>query len=207
MDSSVTPIDNRPRLIRSDVNYTQIVVDRTQALDGTFYDVMFVGTGGSRPPVQTLAEPAHLCCWGPAPPHGATVLYGRVSDTGLRGLPPRESWPPSGASGTVRGGSHKGSPGGAHVGGLKATEEVPPPRWPKTCPNLPGVPVLGGGGGQAQPQLAGAVVRAGGFPASSEPGGGPSPHLTGAPHGTVPLRAIGAHEPPLLQSAGTVSLH
>ena len=68
MDSSVTPVDNRPRLIRSDVNYTQIVVDRTQALDGTFYDVMFVGTGGSRPPVRTLAEPAHLCCWGPAPP-------------------------------------------------------------------------------------------------------------------------------------------
>lgn len=48
MDDSVTPIDNRPRLIKSDVSYTQIVVDRTQALDGTVYEVMFVGTGGSR---------------------------------------------------------------------------------------------------------------------------------------------------------------
>lgn len=46
MDDSVTPIDNRPRLIKKDVNYTQIAVDRVQALDGTFYDVMFISTGG-----------------------------------------------------------------------------------------------------------------------------------------------------------------
>lgn len=46
MDDSVTPIDNRPKLIKKDVNYTQIVVDGTQALDGTFYDVMFISTGG-----------------------------------------------------------------------------------------------------------------------------------------------------------------
>ncbi|XP_037020641.2 semaphorin-4D isoform X3 [Artibeus jamaicensis] len=44
MDDSVTPIDNRPRLIKSGVNYTQIVVDRTQALDGTIFDVMFLST-------------------------------------------------------------------------------------------------------------------------------------------------------------------
>ncbi|XP_062956423.1 semaphorin-4D isoform X1 [Cynocephalus volans] len=44
MDDSVTPMDNRPRLIKKDVNYTQIVVDRTHALDGTAYDVMFVST-------------------------------------------------------------------------------------------------------------------------------------------------------------------
>uniref|UniRef100_A0A8C0XNN5 Semaphorin-4D n=1 Tax=Castor canadensis TaxID=51338 RepID=A0A8C0XNN5_CASCN len=44
LDDSVTPIDNRPRLIKKDVNYTQIVVDRTQALDGTIYDVMFIST-------------------------------------------------------------------------------------------------------------------------------------------------------------------
>ncbi|XP_074186310.1 semaphorin-4D isoform X3 [Rhinolophus sinicus] len=44
MDDSVVPIDNRPRLIKSDVNYTQIVVDRTRALDGTVYDIMFVST-------------------------------------------------------------------------------------------------------------------------------------------------------------------
>lgn len=47
MDESVTPIDSRPRLIKGDVNYTQIVVDRTRALDGTIHDVMFVSTGGS----------------------------------------------------------------------------------------------------------------------------------------------------------------
>lgn len=44
MDDSVTPVDSRPKLIKKDVNYTQIVVDRTQALDGTIYDVMFVST-------------------------------------------------------------------------------------------------------------------------------------------------------------------
>ncbi|XP_065803459.1 semaphorin-4D isoform X2 [Muntiacus reevesi] len=44
MDESVTPIDSRPRLIKGDVNYTQIVVDRTRALDGTTHDVMFVST-------------------------------------------------------------------------------------------------------------------------------------------------------------------
>ncbi|XP_036158243.1 semaphorin-4D isoform X5 [Myotis myotis] len=44
MDDSVTPTGNRPRLVKSGVNYTQIVVDRTQALDGTVYDVMFVST-------------------------------------------------------------------------------------------------------------------------------------------------------------------
>ncbi|XP_053434822.1 semaphorin-4D isoform X2 [Nycticebus coucang] len=44
MDDSVTPIDNRPKLIKKDVNYTQIVVDRTRALDGTIYDVMFIST-------------------------------------------------------------------------------------------------------------------------------------------------------------------
>ncbi|XP_036596840.1 semaphorin-4D isoform X6 [Trichosurus vulpecula] len=44
MDDSVIPITNRPRLIKRDVNYTQIVVDRIQALDKTVYDVMFIST-------------------------------------------------------------------------------------------------------------------------------------------------------------------
>ncbi|XP_027730418.1 semaphorin-4D isoform X6 [Vombatus ursinus] len=44
MDDSVFPITNRPRLIKRDVNYTQIVVDRIQALDKTVYDVMFIST-------------------------------------------------------------------------------------------------------------------------------------------------------------------
>ncbi|XP_059268077.1 semaphorin-4D isoform X5 [Mustela nigripes] len=61
MDSSVTPIDNRPRLIRSDVNYTQVVVDRTWALDGTPYDVMFVGTDqGTLHKAVSLENEAHI---------------------------------------------------------------------------------------------------------------------------------------------------
>ncbi|XP_042542728.1 semaphorin-4D-like [Dipodomys spectabilis] len=44
IEESVTPIGNRPILVTKDVNYTQIVVDRTLALDKNFYDVMFIGT-------------------------------------------------------------------------------------------------------------------------------------------------------------------
>ncbi|XP_075405937.1 semaphorin-4D isoform X2 [Tenrec ecaudatus] len=44
MDDSIMPYESRPRLIKKNVNYTQIVVDRVQALDGTIYDVMFIGT-------------------------------------------------------------------------------------------------------------------------------------------------------------------
>ncbi|KAM9138494.1 semaphorin-4D isoform 1-T10 [Pangshura tecta] len=44
MDDSVTPIGDRPRLIKRDVRYTQIVVDRVTALNGSMYDVMFVST-------------------------------------------------------------------------------------------------------------------------------------------------------------------
>ncbi|NXD17469.1 SEM4D protein, partial [Nothocercus nigrocapillus] len=44
MDDSVTPIGDRPRLVKRDVKYTQIVVDRVRALNGTIYDVMFIGT-------------------------------------------------------------------------------------------------------------------------------------------------------------------
>uniref|UniRef100_A0A670ZA57 Semaphorin 4D n=1 Tax=Pseudonaja textilis TaxID=8673 RepID=A0A670ZA57_PSETE len=44
MDDSVTPIGDRPRLIKRDVKYTQIVVDQVRALNGTLYDVMFIGT-------------------------------------------------------------------------------------------------------------------------------------------------------------------
>lgn len=61
MDDSVTPTGNRPRLVKSGVNYTQIVVDRIQALDGTVYDVMFVSTGGSRAVVTPWVHPATLC--------------------------------------------------------------------------------------------------------------------------------------------------
>ncbi|XP_040611902.1 semaphorin-4D isoform X5 [Mesocricetus auratus] len=61
MDDSVTPIDNRPKLIKKDVNYTQIAVDRTQALDGTFYDVMFLSTDrGALHKAVTLGKEVHI---------------------------------------------------------------------------------------------------------------------------------------------------
>ncbi|XP_054842213.1 semaphorin-4D isoform X2 [Eublepharis macularius] len=44
MDDSVTPIGDRPKLVKRDVKYTQIVVDRVRALNGTVYDVMFIST-------------------------------------------------------------------------------------------------------------------------------------------------------------------
>lgn len=47
LEDPVLPIGNRPCLIAKDVNYTQIVVDRIQALDQKIYDVIFTGTGSS----------------------------------------------------------------------------------------------------------------------------------------------------------------
>ncbi|XP_062456603.1 semaphorin-4D isoform X3 [Rhea pennata] len=44
MDDSVTPMGDRPRLVKRDVKYTQIVVDRVRALSGTIHDVMFIST-------------------------------------------------------------------------------------------------------------------------------------------------------------------
>ena len=46
MYNPVYPINNRPIIIKTDVDYqfTQIVVDRVEAEDGQ-YDVMFIGTG------------------------------------------------------------------------------------------------------------------------------------------------------------------
>ncbi|XP_058422025.1 semaphorin-4D [Diceros bicornis minor] len=61
MDDPVTPTDNRPKLVQSGVNYTQIVVDRTQALDGATYDVMFVGTdGGALHKAVSLKSGVHI---------------------------------------------------------------------------------------------------------------------------------------------------
>ncbi|XP_047382243.1 semaphorin-4D isoform X5 [Sciurus carolinensis] len=61
MDDSVSPIDNRPKLIKQNVNYTQIVVDRTQALDGTTYDVMFVSTDrGALHKAVSLESEVHI---------------------------------------------------------------------------------------------------------------------------------------------------
>ncbi|XP_067886233.1 semaphorin-4D isoform X2 [Heterodontus francisci] len=44
MADPVNPIGNRPKLVKKNANYIQIVVDRVRALDNNLYDVMFVGT-------------------------------------------------------------------------------------------------------------------------------------------------------------------
>ncbi|XP_051893710.1 semaphorin-4D isoform X2 [Pristis pectinata] len=44
MDDLVTPINNRPKLIKQGVKYTQIVVDRVTAANLKEYDVIFLGT-------------------------------------------------------------------------------------------------------------------------------------------------------------------
>jgi len=46
MFNHVYPINNRPIIVKTDVDYqfTQIVVDKVEAEDGQ-YDVMFIGTG------------------------------------------------------------------------------------------------------------------------------------------------------------------
>ncbi|OXB83662.1 UNVERIFIED_CONTAM: hypothetical protein H355_015310 [Colinus virginianus] len=56
MDDSVTPVGDRPRLVKRDVKYTQIVVDRVRALNGTIYDVMFISTGVSLLKLSRLGE-------------------------------------------------------------------------------------------------------------------------------------------------------
>lgn len=118
MDDSVTPIDNRPRLVKSGVNYTQIVVDRTQALDGTVYDVMFISTGGSRAWVITLVNPADLGGWSWAGVFLRSLHTWVASDlcdhqttwgTGWT----CKSWPRSGNSGLVSLGWCQGSQLGA----------------------------------------------------------------------------------------------
>ncbi|MBN3305299.1 SEM4D protein, partial [Amia calva] len=44
LEDPVLPIGNGPKLVTKDVNYTQIAVDRVQALDKNVYDVIFTGT-------------------------------------------------------------------------------------------------------------------------------------------------------------------
>ncbi|XP_039622812.1 semaphorin-4E [Polypterus senegalus] len=44
MDDPVTPIDGKPKLIKTGSRFTSIVVDRIKALDNQLYDVMFIGT-------------------------------------------------------------------------------------------------------------------------------------------------------------------
>uniref|UniRef100_UPI00398EF9AF semaphorin-4E-like n=1 Tax=Pristiophorus japonicus TaxID=55135 RepID=UPI00398EF9AF len=44
MDDVVTPINNRPKLIKQGIKYTQITVDRVTAANQKEYDVIFLGT-------------------------------------------------------------------------------------------------------------------------------------------------------------------
>uniref|UniRef100_A0A3P8XY23 Semaphorin 4D n=1 Tax=Esox lucius TaxID=8010 RepID=A0A3P8XY23_ESOLU len=44
LEDPVLPIGNGPKLITKDINYTQIAVERVQALDNNMYDVIFTGT-------------------------------------------------------------------------------------------------------------------------------------------------------------------
>lgn len=114
MDDSVTPIDNRPRLIKRGVNYTQIVVDRTQALDRTVYDVMFISTGGSWALVAT-------CVIEISPRCPEEFVFERSSHLGgFRSLGLSDhldhwldckSWPRSGNSGWVGLGCTRGARG------------------------------------------------------------------------------------------------
>lgn len=110
MDDSVTPTGNRPRLVKSGVNYTQIVVDRTQALDGTVYDVMFVSTGGSRAVVTSWLRPTALCPVEQPLPGALGTVHPEKSPTVASDPGPqttwgtgekRRPWPRPGSSGRV----------------------------------------------------------------------------------------------------------
>ncbi|XP_076995654.1 semaphorin-4D isoform X1 [Tamandua tetradactyla] len=61
MADSVTPIDSRPRLVKKDVSYTQIVVDRVQGLDGTVHEIMFLSTDrGALHKAVSLENEVHI---------------------------------------------------------------------------------------------------------------------------------------------------
>ncbi|XP_012891889.1 PREDICTED: semaphorin-4D-like, partial [Dipodomys ordii] len=61
INDSVTPIGNRPKLVKKDVKYTQIMVDRIRALDWKVYDVMFVSTDqGTLHKAVTLKNGMHI---------------------------------------------------------------------------------------------------------------------------------------------------
>lgn len=48
MDEPILPHRGRPLLLKKDANFTQLVVDRVPGLDGTVYEVLFIGTGTCR---------------------------------------------------------------------------------------------------------------------------------------------------------------
>lgn len=66
MDEPILPHRGRPLLLKKDANFTQLVVDRVSGLDGTIYEVLFIGTGTCRAAGGTQGG---LRAWGrPSPP-------------------------------------------------------------------------------------------------------------------------------------------
>uniref|UniRef100_A0A8C2TN23 Semaphorin 4C n=1 Tax=Coturnix japonica TaxID=93934 RepID=A0A8C2TN23_COTJA len=82
MDEPVLPQRGRPLLLKKDSNFTQLVVDRVAGLDGTVYEVLFVGTGdGWVHKALNLGSHVHLVeelqVFEPAQPVESLVLAGR----------------------------------------------------------------------------------------------------------------------------------
>uniref|UniRef100_A0A493SST8 Semaphorin 4C n=1 Tax=Anas platyrhynchos platyrhynchos TaxID=8840 RepID=A0A493SST8_ANAPP len=95
MDEPILPHRGRPLLLKKDANFTQLVVDRVSGLDGTIYEVLFIGTGdGWVHKALNLGAHVHLVeelqVFEPAQPVESLVLAGRkVSGAAGRGWGPR----------------------------------------------------------------------------------------------------------------------
>ncbi|KAI1230107.1 hypothetical protein IHE44_0010499 [Lamprotornis superbus] len=89
MDEPVPPQRGRPLLLKKDANFTQLVVDRVAGLDGTTYEVLFIGTGdGWVHKALDLGSRIHLVeelqVFEPAQPVESLVLAGtKVSVAGV----------------------------------------------------------------------------------------------------------------------------
>ncbi|XP_068776886.1 semaphorin-4C isoform X2 [Struthio camelus] len=82
MDEPILPHRGRPLLLKKDANFTQLVVDRVPGLDGTVYEVLFIGTGdGWVHKALNLGTHVHLVeelqVFEPAQPVESLVLAGR----------------------------------------------------------------------------------------------------------------------------------
>lgn len=62
MFEEVKPAGGGPLLVKKNVAYSQLAVDRVRALDGHSYDVLFMGTGEHRMSFLGL-------CWAVGTPH------------------------------------------------------------------------------------------------------------------------------------------
>lgn len=69
MDEPILPQRGRPLLLKKGANFTQLVVDRVAGLDGTVYEVLFIGTGtaGRGEAGEGTAAGSWLRGW-PSPP-------------------------------------------------------------------------------------------------------------------------------------------